>query len=396
MKIRHILASTLLAGFAALGLAAGLKGARVERVNATTSFKGSIAVELQLIGSDFYWDKDSPKLIAKVYNTEDAGKMVNGWTEFVQMTEGTHRYILPYNFNVDPTGEHTKIDIYRVNPAVSNVNDVDGENIYNKVLNVSGFGDAIYVYNDSGNSAASSVAKWIGAKSQEWLRSWDVELHNVKFLAGEFQWYGDIALTATDEFKWVSGNDWSGAYHAHSSLSEIIVGDQTNNIGCSAADTYRMYTPSESKLYVTTVDLAEADEYALGFLSATSVCDPTGVVNNITSVIWSAQKTAFEALPSNTCRNYLKNADAKDAEHGGSYTEQAAARYVYIVEKYGSEAYEDFWGRYGGAVIPPKTNSFDSSIAVQGNSYFVIAVIVVTIAAIAAGSVIILHRRKEN
>ncbi len=37
MKIRHILASTLLAGFAALGLAAGLKGARVERASATIS-----------------------------------------------------------------------------------------------------------------------------------------------------------------------------------------------------------------------------------------------------------------------------------------------------------------------------------------------------------------------
>ena len=57
MKIKNILASFALALVAGAGVAAGLKEAKVEKAEATGGYKGSIAVELQLIGSVFIGTK---------------------------------------------------------------------------------------------------------------------------------------------------------------------------------------------------------------------------------------------------------------------------------------------------------------------------------------------------
>lgn len=400
MKIRHILASTLLAGFAALGLAAGLKAAPVREARAAEAehYTFQIGVEFQKVGEGEkdYWDKDNAKFAIHIYNNEDAGKMGDDWSEMFEATEGVHQYIVSFTTSnyFDPfEGANTKIEINRYSPEATKVDDAT----WNHAGPIS-FGQLVYV---NGWSSASAVRHRLHIKSHGWNLEYASALTKVKNENGVLKAYADIELSDADEFKYVVNDTYTGRFACHSSLSEIMTGDYSNNISCSTAGVYSFYgneieieSIKHAQIYITYPKFAAADEYAQGFLDATSVCDATGVSNNITSVIWNGQKTAWTALGSVSGAQELFAGVTGDEK--GNYMEKAVARYEYIIEKYGSVAYEDFMNRYGGAIIPPKTNSFDNSIAMQGNSYFVIAVIVVTIAAISAGSVLILRRRKEN
>ncbi len=174
----------------------------------------------------------------------------------------------------------------------------------------------------------------------------------------------------------------------------MLDGDQFNNISVSFADAYRIYTPVEGKTYVTTCDLVDADEYAQAFLYDTRVCDASGEKNNVTSENWSNQATAYAALRSDKCRGYLSGATAKTAEEGGTYVEQVAARYEYIIHKYGSVAYNDFMGRFGGAIIPPLSATFAISQS-QTDSTYAIVITAVAVAFCFVG-VYFLLKKKHN
>lgn len=93
-------------------------------------------------------------------------------------------------------------------------------------------------------------------------------------------------------------------------------------------------TTKNANWVVTNVNLAyytEDETYAYNFLKATSVCDPTGVTNNVTTTIWDAQSAAFTALSAETFKNNIKTATANAS---GTIIQQAVARYDYIASKY--------------------------------------------------------------
>lgn len=83
------------------------------------------------------------------------------------------------------------------------------------------------------------------------------------------------------------------------------------------------------------------ENFANGFISATMVCDPQGMSNNITDGIWSAQASAFGGL------DPFAQAELINKAYNPGHTEddavaQAVERYDYIVSKYSNS---DFIGR---------------------------------------------------
>lgn len=81
-----------------------------------------------------------------------------------------------------------------------------------------------------------------------------------------------------------------------------------------------------------------AESFAETFLNTTSVCDPSGVTNNITSEMWQELEDAYNAL---SVEERARLSNAQNNEHG-TKLEKAVARYEYIVHKYG---YKDFMDR---------------------------------------------------
>ena len=75
-----------------------------------------------------------------------------------------------------------------------------------------------------------------------------------------------------------------------------------------------------------------ATSYAINFLYETRNCDATGAVNNISSHKWEELGNLFNELAPDVQAD-LKNATATLS---GELVSQAMARYVYILQKYGT------------------------------------------------------------
>ncbi len=79
--------------------------------------------------------------------------------------------------------------------------------------------------------------------------------------------------------------------------------------------------------------LNELNTFSEGFLNATMVCDPQGLVNNITSGIWTTQTNNFNNL-SNFAQAELINKTYNSGSVSGDVVAEAIQRYDYIVSKY--------------------------------------------------------------
>ncbi len=172
----------------------------------------------------------------------------------------------------------------------------------------------------------------------------------------------------------------------------------------ATAGTYNLYiNKSTGHVYVdkpTSADAA-AIEYAETFLEtlstgAEAVCNAQGNTNQeALTTAWASLKTAFNAIGGEdaglkaTAQNILR-VTSKEAE---GKVGQFAALYEYIIEKYGSNNYEDFVNRYNGnaPVVGPKgTTAFETSVTAN---FTVIMIMIATVSTIGVGAFFILKRR---
>lgn len=136
-----------------------------------------------------------------------------------------------------------------------------------------------------------------------------------------------------------------------------------------------------------------------------SVCDPS---KTLSTAVWSGLANKFETaldesensdlfgkmfqFADSTPRDGSGNADTGDS------LQNALARYDYILEKYGTEDYEDFLGRVESAKVVPATqgaNLWNVSASSDQNSAFAIAAVLGT-GVLAAGGFAFLRRKKED
>lgn len=154
------------------------------------------------------------------------------------------------------------------------------------------------------------------------------------------------------------GHELSYGYYALNISGQDRLEKVTFNNGCQPFEpehvsTPELVLPADKNLYehdvaawsVMTPVHDAATSYAINFLYETRNCDATGAVNNISSHKWEELGNLFNELAPDVQAD-LKNATATLS---GDLVSQAMARYVYILQKYGTVTFTNFIDR----TLPP-------------------------------------------
>jgi len=201
-----------------------------------------------------------------------------------------------------------------------------------------------------------------------------------------------IVLAANQQCKiqiapYASG-DYYGSYTTHDSLTSSFTTGDSGNIKALVAGTYAFYFDSTTNsTYITKVEIAEADEWAQYFLNNVG-CDATG--RNLPTG-WSSCATEYGKL-SGPAKDIVYGATASE---GGTYVEQAVARYDVAVKNHPSLT--KFIVNSGdtprSAAIANVPSIFRSS---ETSNTILIVVIFSSIALTSIGGYFFLRHRKEN
>ena len=140
--------------------------------------------------------------------------------------------------------------------------------------------------------------------------------------------------------------------------------------------------------------LNELDEFSEGFLNATMVCDPHGLVNNITSDIWTTQTNKFQNL-SNFAQAELINKTYSSGSTSGDVVSEAVQRYDYIVSKY---QLTDFINRGTAGTLQSNGASQNNKLTHNNiyNSDMTILTILIGVTSIISLSALIVLKKKRT
>lgn len=199
---------------------------------------------------------------------------------------------------------------------------------------------------------------------------------------------------------------WNIPSQTHTGSSEYkIVAMYANGEATQAAYDYTVYSGFSGNATIT-IDTSTllyplesshdlkglgAIAYAKDFVNATNVCDEDGIVNNITSELWTNQKNAYDNLPYDSIRETVRTAAGNAS---GTDLEKCAARYDYIVGKYTKDVYADFMNRNPAK---PVAGAFDyvGNKAESKDAGLMIVTLGLGIVA-AAGAFLVLRRKNQE
>ena len=288
----------------------------------SSSFDGTVNIDLRSSG----WLGGAGKYAVYFWNDKYTTD-VNGWSSFVSGVASTeHLVTANYSLNFEPT----KMIVVKYNNSATKVG---WENKADQTVNIDKT-DMVVVRNtkdDKNYQVYTGYVKVLGGPSGG---SWSeiTTLNHVKSNGSHnVEYYSDIVtLTAGNSFKIVDVDGvYYGNYDAHSSIKANFSGGGENDINVITGGTYAFYFDSiNHSVYITTIALAAADEWAQYFLANVG-CDETGVA---LPTGWNACATEYSKL-SGDAKNIIYGATAKE---DGSYVEQAVARYDHAVKAHSS------------------------------------------------------------
>ena len=266
--------------------------------------------------------------------------------------------------------------------------------VWNQTVDVS-FGESVRigtVLTEGKNQAYVGYPQVIGGTDPAWARmEW---LNNVKANGSNHAEYysTNVTLTAGQRFKIqvapYADGDYYGTYTTHDSIKSNFSGGGSGNINVVTGGTYAFYFDSYAgSLYITKVEIAEADEWAQYFLANVG-CDPNGV--NLPSG-WTACANSYASL-SGAAKDIIYGATGKE---DGTYVEKAVARYDVAVRNHPSLT--KFIVNSSSAVRPSSAPANVSIINSNQNSNAFVIIIVISVASLTAvGGYFFLRRKKEN
>ena len=135
----------------------------------------------------------------------------------------------------------------------------------------------------------------------------------------------------------------------------------------------------------------EVDNYVGTFINGTSVCDETGVTDNVTAV-WGGLKNLFNALSSDAKGVFGNVRYTHNMESSGSI-EDMVDRYDYIINKYGLE---NFMERSDAVQDKSYLSVTNISNNVIDTSVTTISVIIVILVVSTLGAIVLIKKRKTN
>lgn len=230
-----------------------------------------------------------------------------------------------------------------------------------------------------------------GGASDSWsVATVDTKLTSVKVSASNaLEVYGSVTLPADTYFKVVKEDkDWYGGYTADSSIQSNLSGGGANNIHNTAAATYDFYFDYDGhSIYITDPVLAAADEWAQSFLGENCTATKSG---------WSSSATSYAALSSGakSLLSGQEHIDHKDS--ASSFVEQAVQRYDYVIERFGTNPYNDFMGRVTAGKVTPGPQGIRGSyeLAQESSNLVVIVAIISVISVSTLAALIVIKKRR--
>ena len=215
------------------------------------------------------------------------------------------------------------------------------------------------------------------------------------------EFYETISLTAVTKFQIKIGNNETYAnFTTHPSLSGVF-STVDGYIRCNTAASYSLYYDTvTTSVYITSEELAIADEWGELFLGETAGTDNCTFTKNN----WSASETAFWEIDNTDARNLIKNETHYGPHEATStYLAKAIQRYDYVLQVYGvwsetnPHGFSDFLGRVAAGKISlshPITiiSGFDNN-----NTTPIIVIVIVSLVAVTTiGGYFYLRKRKQD
>lgn len=233
-------------------------------------------------------------------------------------------------------------------------------------------------------------------KLRVFTTSSDIFLTNVKANgSGNAEYYSDsVTLVAGQQFKMqvapYADGDYSGAFSTHSSISSNFSGNGTNNITVVTGGTYAFYFDSFThSVYITTVAIADADEWSETFLSGVT-CDATGAS---LPTGWDTLAGTYASLDG-AVKNYIYG---ETANVSGTATQRALAKYDYAVAHH-SELdrfikNSSNVARLAGTSVQPVS---PISATIVTNATAIVVIVTLVSLSVIGAYVYVRTRRKEN
>ena len=318
---------------------------------------------------------------------------IDAWSTYLTGTKaGTYQISVPYDIPFEPK----TMLIARYNSSYSqsswNTNKWPSSTYAWGQTDDIEFGTYVIVSNLNGTkNAASTYYPVIKGGTSTWTDKAILSEHKVNG-SGHVEYFStSVTLLKDEKFKSVvpssMGDLYYGAYSTHSSLTSNFSGGGDSDITVLVGGTYALYFDSATRsLYITTVAIAQADEWAQYFLSNVG-CDASGV--NLPTG-WSSCATEYAKL-SGAAKDIVYGATGKE---DGTYVERAVARYDVAVRNHSSLS--RFIVDSGDR---PRTSSYVNPISIFNkvdSSAVIISAVVIGVTALAVGGYFLLRKKKEN
>ena len=148
---------------------------------------------------------------------------------------------------------------------------------------------------------------------------------------------------------------------------------------------FSCYTGTQNDVFIYKSYRYEAERYCDAFLHTyTAGCNSSG---GFEYLMWGDASTKFAAM-TNTAKGLLRSAASNEE---GDILEQCAARYDYIVLKYGVELMDDFMLRN------PSSPAFIATVSQENSKTVVYWMVIIAIVSLVPGTVFFIrHRRRED
>lgn len=361
------------------------------------SWSGTVHVDLR----ETSWSEASANYAIYFMDKETYSTEVGGWSSYVTGTAQEVRLVeVPYNLGFEPK----ELLVVRYDSAYAKASwddekwPTDGS-VWGQTIDGS-FSEAVRIgYYDEiehKNTFYGGFPKVIGGS----LWADIVYLNSVKLNgASDAEYYSSTVTLAKDtEFKIqvapYADGDYYADYSTHKSLESSFEIAESGNIKAKVAGTYAFYFDSYThSTYITSVAIAQADEWAQSFLGADCTASKSG---------WSSAATAFAGL-SEEAKAIIQGQEHVDhkVELTG-FVERAVQRYDYIIERYGVDPYTDFLGRVDAGKVVPKTVSlgvssiFDNNSSVDNTALIAIISVITIVSVSSIAVLLVIKKRKHN
>ena len=360
------------------------------------AWSGTVNVDLK----DSGWAASSGNYAIMFMDKDTYSAEVDAWSTYV-MGISTNEHLVQISYSIP--FEPKKMTVVKYDSSYSKAS-WDAEKWESGVINHTKddiYGDIIRI--GAYDSSDGKNACYVGApRLNKWNPDETILLTTVKSNSDHnTEYYStEVSFAKNQRFKiemapYNDEYDYYSNYTAHSSIASNFTGGWGSDITVNVAGTYAIYFNSTTNsIYITTPDIAKADEWAIFFMNNVG-CDATGV--NLPTG-WSACSSQYSSL-SNGAKNIVYGATANPSVDA-PIVEQAVARYDAALRSHSSLTHFIVNGsdtpRAVSAINVITPFSLFTQGATDASTIIIIIASSVALLSVTALSILVIKKRKQK